>query len=262
MWTVVILLPMVVPQDFLKLRQDEYTCSPVPKLISQVSFRYVSVLKLGERTFITWNCTRTVIGHSPQEVFYSCDVLDMTHFLSFHVMAADPLVVDILEWSHLLFLLRWSFMSREEPLHRTPKVLQNFWSQAQLFRPWVNASPNYPTFDGSFQTCFFKPGCLRFLCKRALLRSFAPFCALLRSFAFICAFLHSFTCFCVRPRSERQRLGTTEFGDPVLGASRLCLRFSHSAVSDAELSLRLQLLCLRGFRCCYCCCLGKVENHA
>ena len=54
----------------------------------------------------------------------------------------------------------------------------------------------------------FKPGCLQFLHGSALLRSFAPFCALLRSC--VCALLRSFACFCVRPRLERQRLGTAD----------------------------------------------------
>ena len=62
----------------------------------------------------------------------------------------------------------------------------------------------------------FKPGCLHFLCRCALLRRFALFCALLRSFvnlrlhsfALICALLRAFACFYVQPRLERLCLGT------------------------------------------------------
>ena len=65
---------------------------------------------------------------------------------------------------------------------------------------------------------WFKPGCLLFLRRSALLCSFAPFCALLRSladlhlrsFAFICAPLCAFACFCARPRLERPVSGTAE----------------------------------------------------
>ena len=62
----------------------------------------------------------------------------------------------------------------------------------------------------------FKPGCLQFLRRSALLCSFAPFCALLRIrvcalLRTFCALLRSFACFCVRPRLERPRLGTAEY---------------------------------------------------
>ena len=68
-----------------------------------------------------------------------------------------------------------------------------------------------------------KPGCLQFSRGRALLDSFAPFCALfalfcalfalfcelaLAPFALIRALLRSCACFCVQPRLERPRLGT------------------------------------------------------
>ena len=45
----------------------------------------------------------------------------------------------------------------------------------------------------------FKPGCLQFLRRSALLRPFAPFCALLRPFAPFCALLR--TCVCALLRS-------------------------------------------------------------
>ena len=61
----------------------------------------------------------------------------------------------------------------------------------------------------------FKPSCLQFLRRSALLWSFAPFSALfallrLRYFALIFALLCSFACFCVRLRSECPRLGISE----------------------------------------------------
>ena len=61
----------------------------------------------------------------------------------------------------------------------------------------------------------FKPGCLHFLRRNALWRSFVPFGALLRSlrlpsFALICDLLRAFAGFCKRPRLARPRLGTAE----------------------------------------------------
>ena len=53
-------------------------------------------------------------------------------------------------------------------------------------------------------------GCLQFLRRIALLRSFADL--RFHSFADICALLRSFACFCVRPRLERPRLGTADSG--------------------------------------------------
>ena len=47
-------------------------------------------------------------------------------------------------------------------------------------------------------------GCLLFLCKDTLLRSFAPFCALSAELHQI---LCSFALICVRPRLEQPRLG-------------------------------------------------------
>ena len=64
---------------------------------------------------------------------------------------------------------------------------------------------------GSSQTWLFQTWLFAFYAEalfRALLRSFADL--RLRSFALICALLRAFACFCVRPRLERQRLGTAE----------------------------------------------------
>ena len=66
---------------------------------------------------------------------------------------------------------------------------------------WSGRPPN---FLGVPKPGCFKPGCLQFLRRSALLRSFADLCS--RSLALICALLRAFACFCVRQHLEQPRV--------------------------------------------------------